>query len=221
MESTASKASLLAKLLGFYTVEIRNLENGTIQAKADLLVMENLFYDHNPNRRFDLKGSMRNRKIEPTGQSDEVLLDENLVETIFESPLFVREHHRKLLQASVWNDTLWLCKQNVMDYSLMAGFDDDAKQLVVGIIDCIRTYTWDKKLESWIKDRGKNKPTITSPKDYRNRFRVSMMQYVLQAPNCWHQFQAQMAPPKTLREREDYYGTDGVEAEEGGRRSEG
>jgi 1-phosphatidylinositol-3-phosphate 5-kinase len=104
---------------------------------------------------------------------------------------------------------------------LMAGFDDDAKQLVVGIIDCIRTYTWDKKLESWIKDRGKNKPTITSPKDYRNRFRVSMMQYVLQAPNCWHQFQAQMAPPKTLREREDYYGTDGVEAEEGGRRSEG
>ena len=70
---------------------------------------------------------------------------------------------------------------------------------------CIRdsTYTWDKKLESWIKDRGKNKPTITSPKDYRNRFRVSMMQYVLQAPNCWHQFQAQMVPPKTLREREE------------------
>jgi 1-phosphatidylinositol-3-phosphate 5-kinase len=212
--------SVIAKMFGLFQVIIKNPVTG-MDFSYYLLVMENLFYDHNPNRRFDLKGSMRNRKIEPTGQSDEVLLDENLVETIFESPLFVREHHRKLLQASVWNDTLWLCKQNVMDYSLMAGFDDDAKQLVVGIIDCIRTYTWDKKLESWIKDRGKNKPTITSPKDYRNRFRVSMMQYVLQAPNCWHQFQAQMAPPKTLREREDYYGTDGVEAEEGGRRSEG
>jgi 1-phosphatidylinositol-3-phosphate 5-kinase len=212
--------SVIAKMFGLFQVIIKNPVTG-MDFSYYLLVMENLFYDHNPNRRFDLKGSMRNRKIEPTGQSDEVLLDENLVETIFESPLFVREHHRKLLQASVWNDTLWLCKQNVMDYSLMAGFDDDAKQLVVGIIDCIRTYTWDKKLESWIKDRGKNKPTITSPKDYRNRFRVSMMQYVLQAPNCWHQFQAQMAPPKTLREREDYYGTDGVEAEEVGRRSEG
>jgi 1-phosphatidylinositol-3-phosphate 5-kinase len=55
-------------------------------------------------------------------------------------------------------------------------------------IDCIRTYTWDKKLESWIKDRGKNKPTITSPKDYRNRFRIAMEKYILQAPNCWHQF---------------------------------
>jgi 1-phosphatidylinositol-3-phosphate 5-kinase len=212
--------SVIAKMFGLFQVIIKNPVTG-MDFSYYLLVMENLFYEHNPNRRFDLKGSMRNRKIEPTGQSDEVLLDENLVETIFESPLFVREHHRKLLQASVWNDTLWLCKQNVMDYSLMAGFDDDAKQLVVGIIDCIRTYTWDKKLESWIKDRGKNKPTITSPKDYRNRFRVSMMQYVLQAPNCWHQFQAQMAPPKTLREREDYYAAEGMEAEEGGKRSEG
>ena len=171
--------SVIAKMFGLFQVIIKNPATG-MDFSYYLLVMENLFYERNPNRRFDLKGSMRNRKIESTGQPDEVLLDENLVETIFESPLFVREHARKLLQASVWNDTMWLCKQNVMDYSLMAGFDDQRKELIVGIIDCIRTYTWDKKLESWIKDRGKNKPTITSPKDYRNRFRVSMMQYVLQ-----------------------------------------
>ncbi|KXL50265.1 hypothetical protein M433DRAFT_35456, partial [Acidomyces richmondensis BFW] len=179
--------SVIAKMFGLFQVIIKNPATG-IDFNYYLLVMENLFYERTPNRRFDLKGSMRNRKIESTGQPDEVLLDENLVETIFESPLFVREHARRLLQASVWNDTMFLSKQNVMDYSLMAGFDDARKELIVGIIDCIRTYTWDKKLESWIKDRGKNKPTITSPKDYRNRFRVSMMQYVLQAPNCWHQF---------------------------------
>jgi 1-phosphatidylinositol-3-phosphate 5-kinase len=203
--------SVIAKMFGLFQVNIRNPATG-IEFSYNLLIMENLFYERNPNRRFDLKGSMRNRKIESTGEADEVLLDENLVETIFESPLFVREHSRKHLQASVFNDTLWLCKQNVMDYSLMAGFDDDSKELVVGIIDCIRTYTWDKKLESWIKDRGKNKPTITSPKDYRNRFRVSMMQYVLQAPTCWHQFQVNMAPPKTLREREERV----LEEEDGG-----
>lgn len=193
--------SVIAKMFGLFQVNIRNPATG-VDFSYYLLVMENLFYERSPNRRFDLKGSMRNRKIESTGQADEVLLDENLVETIFESPLFVREHSRKLLQASVFNDTLWLCKQNVMDYSLMAGFDDTRKELVVGIIDCIRTYTWDKKLESWIKDRGKNKPTITSPKDYRNRFRVSMMQYVLQSPNCWWSFQANLGMPKTLREGE-------------------
>ncbi|KAK8196110.1 Mitochondrial distribution and morphology protein 12 [Zalaria obscura] len=194
--------SVIAKMFGLFQVVIKNPATG-VEFSYYLLVMENLFYDRKPTRRFDLKGSMRNRKIESTGQPDEVLLDENLVETIFETPLFVREHNRKLLRASVWNDTMWLCKQNVMDYSLMAGFDDEAKQLIVGIIDCIRTYTWDKKLESWIKDRGKNKPTITSPKDYRNRFRVSMMQYVLQAPNVWHQFSSQIPPPTTLKQAEE------------------
>ena len=215
--------SVIAKMFGLFQVSIKNPATG-MDFSYYLLVMENLFYDRTPNRRFDLKGSMRNRKIQSTGQPDEVLLDENLVETIFESPLFVREQARKLLQASVWNDTMWLCKQNVMDYSLMAGFDDERKELIVGIIDCIRTYTWDKKLESWIKDRGKNKPTITSPRDYRNRFRVSMMQYALCAPNCWHQFHVQMAGPKTLKEREEREdGAENTETEREGvmRRSEG
>ncbi|GAB7338229.1 hypothetical protein MBLNU457_4564t1 [Dothideomycetes sp. NU457] len=189
--------SVIAKMFGLFQVMIKNPATG-VEFSSYLLVMENLFYDRKPTRRFDLKGSMRNRKIESTGQPDEVLLDENLVETIFETPLFVREHARKLVKASVWNDTMWLCKQNVMDYSLMAGFDDTSRQLTIGIIDCIRTYTWDKKLESWIKDRGKNKPTITSPKDYRNRFRVSMMQYVLQAPNVYHEFSRQL-PAASLK----------------------
>jgi 1-phosphatidylinositol-3-phosphate 5-kinase len=125
--------SVIAKMFGLFQVELRNPNNG-VEFSSYLLVMENLFYSRNPTRKFDLKGSMRNRKIESTGLPDEVLLDENLVETIFEKPLFVREHARKLLKASVWNDTMWLCRQNVMDYSLMAGFDDEKKELVVGII---------------------------------------------------------------------------------------
>lgn len=69
-----------------------------------------------------------------------------------------------------------------MDYSLMIAIDEDKRELVVGIIDCIRTYTLDKKLESWIKDRGlagggRNRPTITSPKEYKSRFREAMARY--------------------------------------------
>lgn len=80
-----------------------------------------------------------------------------------------------------------------MDYSLMIAVDEARKELVVGIIDCIRTYTWDKRLESWIKDRGfagggRNRPTVTSPKEYKSRFREAMARYILQAPNCWHHF---------------------------------
>ncbi|KAF4343086.1 1-phosphatidylinositol-3-phosphate 5-kinase [Fusarium beomiforme] len=184
--------SVIAKMLGFFQVFIKNPATGT-DIKLDLLITENLFYDRTATRIFDLKGSMRNRKIQSTGEQNEVLLDENMVEYIYESPLFAREHSKKLLRASVWNDTLFLARQNVMDYSLMIAVDEARKELVVGIIDCIRTYTWDKKLESWIKDRGfagggRNRPTVTSPKEYKSRFREAMARYILQAPNCWHLF---------------------------------
>ena len=138
-------------MLGFYQLVIKNPATGS-DIKWDVLVMENLFYDRNPTRvrifltlpldklgtnksqLFDLKGSMRNRKIQSTGEQNEVLLDENMVEYIYESPLFAREHSKKLLRASVWNDTLFLARQNVMDYSLMIAIDEDRKELVVGII---------------------------------------------------------------------------------------
>ena len=173
--------SVIAKMLGFYQIIIKNPVTG-VEFNWFLLVMENLFYDRSPTRIFDLKGSMRNRRIQSTGEQNEVLLDENMVEFIYESPLFAREHSKKLLRASVWNDTLFLSRQNVMDYSLMIAIDENRKELVVGIIDCIRTYTWDKKLETWIKDRGKTRPTVTSPKEYKSRFREAMGRYVLQAP---------------------------------------
>lgn len=178
--------SAIAKMFGFYQIIIKNPVTG-IEQNCFLLLMENLFYDRAPNRLFDLKGSMRNRKVESTGEQDEVLLDENMVDFIYETPLFAREHSKKLLSQSVWNDTLFLGRQNVMDYSLMIAIDEKRSELVVGIIDCIRTYTWDKKLESWIKDRGfagggRNRPTVTSPREYKSRFREAMARYVLQAP---------------------------------------
>ncbi|CAI7587051.1 unnamed protein product [Penicillium glandicola] len=185
--------SAIAKMFGFYQVIIKNPVTGT-EFNWFLLLMENLFYDRVPTRIFDLKGSMRNRKVESTGERDEVLLDENMVDFIYETPLFAREHSKKLLSQSVWNDTLFLGRQDVMDYSLMIAIDESRNELVVGIIDCIRTYTWDKKLESWIKDKGfggggRNRPTVTSPREYKGRFREAMARYVLQAPSCWHQFQ--------------------------------
>ena len=173
--------SVIAKMLGFFQITIKNPVTG-IDFNWFLLIMENLFYDRFPTRTFDLKGSMRNRRIQSTGEQNEVLLDENMVDFIYATPLFAREHSKRLLRASVYNDTLFLAKQNVMDYSLMVAVDEERKELVVGIIDCIRTYTWDKKLETWIKERGKNRPTVTSPKEYKSRFREAMNRYILQAP---------------------------------------
>ncbi|KAG9033163.1 hypothetical protein FRB95_000505 [Tulasnella sp. JGI-2019a] len=70
MDSTANHASVLAKLMGFYTIEIQGLDpkggSGSTKMRADLLVMENLFCNFNiaPGRTFDLKG-IAGRKVKP------------------------------------------------------------------------------------------------------------------------------------------------------------
>ncbi|SCU98968.1 LADA_0H16490g1_1 [Lachancea dasiensis] len=181
----------LAKVFGFYQIQTKNSESGR-SFKMDVLIMENLFYNKKTSRIFDLKGSMRNRHVKQTGKENEVLLDENMVEYIYESPIFVREYDKKLLRASLWNDTLFLAKMNVMDYSLVVGVDSNDHTLTVGIIDFIRTFTWDKKLESWVKERGfvggsTKEPTVVTPRQYKNRFRVAMERYILMVPDPWFQ----------------------------------
>jgi 1-phosphatidylinositol-3-phosphate 5-kinase len=62
--------------------------------------------------------------------------------------------------------------------------------LTAVIIDFIRTFTWDKKLESWVKESGilgggGKGPTIVSPRQYRIRFREAMERYFLMVPDFW------------------------------------
>jgi len=83
MDATASKATVLAKLLGFYTIKIENLETGAVQSKADLLVMENLFYDQNISKTFDLKG-IQGRKVKTQGNTSKTLFDGEWIEGLFD-----------------------------------------------------------------------------------------------------------------------------------------
>lgn len=76
-----------------------------------------------------------------------------------------------------------------MDYSLLVGVDTQRRELVCGIIDYLRQYTWDKQLETWVKSSfsvPKNVlPTIISPKEYKKRFRKFMTTYFLSVPDHW------------------------------------
>lgn len=181
----------IAKIFGFYQIEIKNSVSGKT-FKMDFLIMENLFYNRKCSRIFDLKGSMRNRHVQQTGKENEVLLDENMIEYIYESPVFVKEQLKKLLRGSLFNDTSFLSAMDVMDYSLVVGIDDSTQKLCVGIIDWLRTFTWDKKVENWVKGstlvgkKGKD-PTIVTPKQYRIRFREAMDRYILEVPDIWYE----------------------------------
>ncbi|KAI0081129.1 hypothetical protein K474DRAFT_1614205 [Panus rudis PR-1116 ss-1] len=191
----ANRPTLLAKIFGCFKITFRKTQNDrggkSKVTQMNLLVMENLFYDRKFSKIYDLKGSTRNRHVQSTGRENEVLLDENLVQTAHLAPFYLREHCKRILRGALFNDSRFLADINVMDYSLVVGVDSVKNELVVGIVDYIRTYTWDKKLESWVKDSaflgGSNKgePTIIGPKQYRQRFLSAMERYFPIVPDRW------------------------------------
>ncbi|KAK1550820.1 hypothetical protein Q3G72_025386 [Acer saccharum] len=164
----------LAKILGIYQVSLKHLKGGK-ESKMDVLVMENLLFKRNLTRLYDLKGSSRSRYNPDTSGSNKVLLDQNLIEAMPTSPIFVGSMAKRLLERAVWNDTAFLASVDVMDYSLLVGVDEENHELVLGIIDFMRQYTWDKHLETWVKTSGilggsKNAtPTVISPQQYKKR----------------------------------------------------
>ncbi|XP_063957816.1 1-phosphatidylinositol 3-phosphate 5-kinase-like isoform X2 [Lytechinus pictus] len=181
-----NKPTALTKILGFYKVGFQNPVTNTAQ-KLDLLVQENLFYKRRIAQVFDLKGSVRNRHVKTSGvqTQDLVLLDENLLKHIVDSPLYIRMHSKTALAMAIKADTEFLSSHLVMDYSLLVGLDENTKELVIGIIDFIRTFTWDKKLETFVKSTSGKMPTVVSPEIYRNRFLEAMDKYFLLVPDRW------------------------------------
>ncbi|NXX35470.1 FYV1 kinase, partial [Nicator chloris] len=186
------KPTALAKILGVYRIGYKNSQNNT-EKKLDLLVMENLFYGRKMAQVFDLKGSLRNRNVKTdTGKEtcDVVLLDENLLKMVRDNPLYIRSHCKAVLKASIHSDSQFLSSHLIIDYSLLVGRDDTNNELVVGIIDYIRTFTWDKKLEMVVKSTGilggqGKMPTVVSPELYRTRFCEAMDKYFLMVPDHW------------------------------------
>ncbi|CAE5963743.1 unnamed protein product [Arabidopsis arenosa] len=187
---SSGSPTCLAKILGIYQVSIKHPKGGK-ETKMDLMVMENLFYNRRISRIYDLKGSARSRYNPNTSGTDKVLLDMNLLETLRTEPIFLGSKAKRSLERAIWNDTNFLASVDVMDYSLLVGFDEERKELVLGIIDFMRQYTWDKHLETWVKASGilggpKNaSPTIVSPKQYKRRFRKAMTTYFLTVPEPW------------------------------------
>ncbi|XP_045152704.1 1-phosphatidylinositol 3-phosphate 5-kinase [Echinops telfairi] len=186
------RPTALAKILGVYRIGYKNSQNNT-EKKLDLLVMENLFYGRKMAQVFDLKGSLRNRNVKTdTGKEscDVVLLDENLLKMVRDNPLYIRSHSKAVLRASIHSDSHFLSSHLIIDYSLLVGRDDASNELVVGIIDYIRTFTWDKKLEMVVKSTGilggqGKMPTVVSPELYRTRFCEAMDKYFLMVPDHW------------------------------------
>ncbi|XAR62641.1 1-phosphatidylinositol-3-phosphate 5-kinase [Bertholletia excelsa] len=179
----------LAKILGIYQVVIRQAKSGK-EIKRDLMVMENLSFGRIITRQYDLKGALHCRFNPAADGSGDVLLDQNFVNDMNASPLYVGMKSKHHLERAVWNDTTFLNSINVMDYSLLVGVDAHKHELVCGIIDYLRQYTWDKQLETWVKSSlvpKNHRPTVISPWEYKKRFRKFITTHFLSVPDYWCQ----------------------------------
>ncbi|KAJ6515534.1 hypothetical protein C8R45DRAFT_1067124 [Mycena sanguinolenta] len=190
MDATASKATVLAKLIGFYTIEIRSLETGNVQSKADLLVMENLFYDQKIAKTFDLKG-IQGRKVKSsasgTAKDVKTLFDGEWIEGQQRTLTLVRPHSKVVLNEAIKSDAEFLAKSNIMDYSLLLGVDQERKQIACGLVDTIGSYTFAKTLEYKAKqglNSGKE-VTVIPPAEYQERFVSALEGYFLACPDKW------------------------------------
>ena len=94
--------------------------------------------------------------MQSTGRENEVLLDENLVQSKHQcirdmsypfdhsisfsilgahlQPFYVREHSKRIIRGAIWNDSNFLANLNIMDYSLLVALDSEKHELVVGIV---------------------------------------------------------------------------------------
>eukprot|EP00775_Hariotina_reticulata_P003719 gene3719-3981_t len=215
--AASGRATTLAKVAGVYSISVRTQGGGTGLSSGqgqggqagpfkdgviDVLVMENIFYDRQISRIYDLKGSERSRFNADAAANPQdagaVHLDDNLRRSNLQAPILVDQCLLRSMERALWADTSFLSGLGVMDYSLLVGVDRESNQLVVAIIDFIRTYTWDKQLETWVKSSGilggnGKEPTIISPKQYMRRFRAAISGYFTVVPDG-HEVEAPLDP---------------------------
>jgi len=116
--------------------------------------------------------------------SKAVLWDMNLREWTDGKPLCLLSQDLKYLEAALHNDTSFLNKQSLVDYSLLLAAAEPPDEgspsnepgtLALGIIDWLRPYTWDKHMEFVVKNWAQaHRPTVIEPSKYARRFLDAM-----------------------------------------------
>ena len=156
-KSLRQTPSCLAKILGVFSISIEHVGNDASKLHYNVIILENLFARRQLHKILDLKGAS-------TGPE---AIDE---------PLLISTDAWEKLHRRLERDCDFLSSDlGVMDYSLVVGMDDEKQELVVGIIDYLRTYTLDKHLETIVKGAASRKaPTIVAPKAYSSRFLKGM-----------------------------------------------
>jgi len=146
-----------------------------------MMLMENILLNVNEESviKYDLKGSRRNRFI-TNKVKGAVTLDNNFLFDFKSRPIPMQYSMKRLLSIAIHNDSMYLSKNTVIDYSLLVAINHTTRKIRIGIIDYVQMFTLEKQLESLLKESvSREEPTIISPELYKNRFRTAMDKYFI------------------------------------------
>lgn len=161
--------------LGAFKINMKNQSSGKSKTEW-CLVFENIGNGlKGLTISYDLKGTTNKRRRVKDGDK-KTKMDVNFVEDFSCLPLPLSFEHKRLLEAAIINDSLFLSKQNVIDYSVLLVISMNNMKICMGIIDYMQQYTLDKVIESKYKSAvGTQVPTITHPDQYKARFRDQVL----------------------------------------------
>ncbi|KAI9915916.1 hypothetical protein PsorP6_008287 [Peronosclerospora sorghi] len=185
-----STPTIITKIVGVFKLShCRRLLKHT----EYVVIMENFSYGFPRGQMYDLKGIFRRRYNAANTNDDDgqasfdsvsnvrvsmnlpVLLDGNFSERI---PVPVSQPDLAIIEAAIQNDTGFLYHAGVIDYSLLLRFDEDKRQVVIGLIDYLHQFDFLKKMESTSKaSLTFRNPTVISPVSYRRRFMNAINRY--------------------------------------------
>lgn len=169
-KAAAQSGTLLALLAGFYALSVK----AGIGYTLDVSVMNNLFSGLEIITKYDLKGVATRQS-----QCESVFHDAEWAHG--EYPLIPAS--KAQLDKCISKDTAFLAQNNIMDYSLLVGTCRDTRQLALGIVDFIGSFTFYKLVETTSKLIRNSNPTIIRPDLYKERFQHAIRGYFQSTPD--------------------------------------
>lgn len=165
-----NKDSIINACVGVYKVYVKNLNSGKWKVQF-LMVFDKIGYGLSvPHVVYDLKGTTNKRRRVKEGDKKSKM-DLNFLEDFNSIPIPINKAEMEFLSKSIHNDTAFLCKCNVIDYSMLLIICLPERKIAVGLIDYMQKYTFDKVIENKYKTVVSSQiPTIVSPEMYKERF---------------------------------------------------
>ncbi|KII66195.1 1-phosphatidylinositol 3-phosphate 5-kinase [Thelohanellus kitauei] len=199
----------LCIILGLYKITISM--GSSIKSQNYYIIMENIFFQFKMDHMYDIKGCIRKNIKAFEGN---IFEDSQILQNLCKDPIFI--HHKPLadLHITLRRDTRFLEENSVVDFSLIVGVNKQTMELKMGIVDYLRKYTWDKRLESVVKSKiliatsAGRLPTIVSPTEYRMRFIDAIKLYFFPVSRKWDYLEIMK-----IRSKSDIYFINSYETE--------